>query len=51
MRLGREARIAYVPAARILHHGGDAARKGWRHVAWFIASACRFFAAHGWKIA
>lgn len=51
MRIGREAGVAYVPQARIVHHGGEAARKGWRHVGWFIASAWRFFARHGWKLA
>jgi GT2 family glycosyltransferase len=51
MRVGREAAIAYVPQVRIVHHGGEAARKGWRHVAWFVTSAWRFFARHGWKIA
>jgi GT2 family glycosyltransferase len=51
MRLGREAQVAYVPRARIVHHGGEAARKGPRHVAWFVCSAWRFFATHGWKIA
>jgi len=50
LRLGREASVAYVPAARIVHHGGEASRKGWRHVAWFLRSAWRFFATHGWKI-
>jgi len=51
LRVGREARVAYVPQARILHHGGEASRKGLRHVAWFVSSAWRFFARHGWKIA
>ncbi len=51
LRAGREATVAYVPQARIVHHGGEAARKGWRHVAWFLRSAWRFFATHGWKIA
>jgi GT2 family glycosyltransferase len=51
LRLGRESQVAYVPAARIRHHGGDASRKGLRHVGWFIRSAWRFFARHGWKIA
>ena len=51
VRLSREATIAYVPQARIVHHGGEASRKGWRHVAWFVTSAWRFFARHGWKIA
>lgn len=50
LRLGREANVAYVPAARIVHHGGEASRKGPRHVAWFLRSAWRFFATHGWKI-
>jgi len=51
LRIGREAGVAYVPEARIVHHGGDAARKGWRHVGWFVRSAWRFFSRHGWKLA
>ena len=50
MRLAREAKIGYAPRMRIVHHGGDASRKGWRHVAWFAGSARRFFALHGWKL-
>jgi GT2 family glycosyltransferase len=51
LRVGRESKVAYVPQARIVHHGGEASRKGWRHVLWFLASARRFFATHGWRIA
>ena len=51
LRAGREATVAYVASARIVHHGGEASRKGPRHVAWFLRSAWRFFAIHGWKIA
>lgn len=51
LRVGREAQVAYVPRARIVHHGGEAARKGIRHVAWFAGSAWRFFARHGWRLA
>ena len=51
LRAGREATVAYVPEARIVHHGGEASRKGLRHVAWFLRSAWRFFATHGWRIA
>ena len=51
LRMGRRAGVAYVPGARIVHHGGDASRKGPRHIAWFVRSAWRFFATHGWKIA
>jgi GT2 family glycosyltransferase len=50
LRLGREAKVAFVPASRIIHHGGDASRKGARHISWFLRSAWRFFATHGWKI-
>jgi hypothetical protein len=50
LRAGRESKVAYIPAARIVHHGGEASRKGIRHVAWFLRSAWRFFAIHGWKI-
>jgi GT2 family glycosyltransferase len=51
LRLGREAKVQFVPEARIVHHGGEAARKGPRHVSWFLRSAWRFFATHGWKLA
>ena len=51
LRLGREAQLQFVPEARIVHHGGEAARKGPRHVSWFLRSAWRFFATHGWKLA
>jgi GT2 family glycosyltransferase len=51
LRLGRESQVAYIPQARIRHHGGEASRKGLRHVAWFVRSAWRFFARHGWKLA
>lgn len=51
VRVAREAAIAYLPGARIVHHGGEAAGKGPRHVGWFLRSAWRFFATHGWKLA
>ncbi|KNH08820.1 Glycosyl transferase, family 2 [Candidatus Burkholderia brachyanthoides] len=43
------ARIAYVPSVRVLHHGGDAARKGFGHIRMFAASAFRFFHRFGWE--
>jgi GT2 family glycosyltransferase len=49
VRLSEVARNAYVPSVTIVHHGGGAARKGWRHVRWFVASGVRFYAKHGWK--
>ncbi|QJR16461.1 glycosyltransferase family 2 protein [Usitatibacter palustris] len=49
LRVGRESTVAYVPGARIVHHGGDASRKGVRHIAWFVASAWKFFSMYGWR--
>jgi hypothetical protein len=49
MRLNRVARTAYVPAMRIRHHGGGAARKGPRHIALFVKSGVRFYRKHGWR--
>jgi GT2 family glycosyltransferase len=51
LRLGRASRLAFVPAVRISHLGGDAARKGTRHTLLFIRSAVTFFQNHGWKFA
>ena len=36
MRLNRITKTAYVPSVEIGHHGGGAARKGLRHVGWFV---------------
>ena len=47
LRLSKVTRVAYCPQVRIVHHGGQAASKGWKHIAWFVKSARRFFAAHG----
>ncbi|WP_028218343.1 glycosyltransferase [Paraburkholderia oxyphila] len=43
------ARVVYLPAARVLHHGGGASRKGWAHIRMFVASAFKFFNRFGWK--
>ncbi len=49
VRLNRVTRSAYVPTVRVVHHGGGAARKGWRHIVHFTRSGTRFFNKHGWK--
>jgi GT2 family glycosyltransferase len=51
MRIRRRSEIAYVSRVRIVHHGGEAAKKGKTHVRLFLGSAFRFFRTHGWKIA
>lgn len=49
LRASAIARIAYVPAIRIVHFGGDASKKGWRHIRMFTISAYRFFNRFGWR--
>ena len=44
------AQVAYLPAVRVRHHGGGAARKGSSHIRMFAASAVRFFNRFGWKL-
>ncbi|CAE6726226.1 glycosyltransferase [Paraburkholderia domus] len=41
--------VVYLPAVRILHHGGGASRKGWLHVRLFVTSMVRFFSRFGWR--
>lgn len=49
VRLNRITKTAYVPSVEIGHHGGHAARKGLRHIVWFVKSGVRFYRRHGWK--
>jgi len=51
LRAAKITRLAYVPSVRIVHHGGHASRKGFRHIAMFGRSALRFFRTHGWRLA
>ena len=49
IRIGKISRIAYVPAVKIIHYGGQAAGKGPKHIAMFIRSGFTFFMRNGWK--
>jgi GT2 family glycosyltransferase len=49
LRMGQVGQIAYLPAMKIVHGGGNAAKKGLRHIAYFTRSALRFFNRHGWR--
>jgi GT2 family glycosyltransferase len=49
LRLASHGRVLWLPAMQIVHHGGYAARKGWRHVLLFAAGGRRFFRKHGWR--
>lgn len=49
LRLAAFGRILYLPAVRIVHHGGYAGRKGLKHVWLFMTAGIRFFRQHGWR--
>ena len=49
IRLNRVTRTAYVPSFEVVHHGGGASRKGFRHVAHFVKGGWRYYRKHGWK--
>lgn len=49
-RISQFAAIHRLPASRIVHGGGQAAHKGWRHIGLFCRSAIRFFQKHGWRV-
>ena len=42
--------IDYLPAMRLVHFGGHAAKKSWAHIRMFAGGAFRFFGKHGWKL-
>jgi GT2 family glycosyltransferase len=49
LRLRGQGRLVFEPAMRIVHHGGYAASKGWRHLKYFLNSGVLFFNRHGWR--
>jgi hypothetical protein len=48
-RLARLGRLRYVPSVGVVHAGGYTARRGWRHIRLFLASAGKYFSIHGWR--
>ena len=51
LRIQKIGRVVFLPSSNIIHFGGNSARKGLRHIKFFVISAFRFFQKHGWKIA
>ncbi len=49
MRMAELGDLIYVPQMKIIHTGGNAAKKGWRHIMRFLISAFYFFNSHGWR--
>lgn len=50
IKLRKQGRLAYVPEVKIIHFGGQAAKKGIGHVILFGRSMCLFFNRHGWRL-
>lgn len=50
IEMAKYGKIVYHPLVKIQHFGGNASRKGVKHIAYFIRSACRFFNKYGWRI-
>ena len=50
LRLGKQGKLACVPAMKIVHHGGHSAAKGWHHIRLFVRSGWRFFNTYGWRL-
>jgi GT2 family glycosyltransferase len=48
-RIAKIGRIDRVPNCRIVHAGGNASQKGFKHVGMFVRSAARYFGKHGWR--
>ncbi|MFK0639525.1 glycosyltransferase family 2 protein [Ochrobactrum sp. AP1BH01-1] len=50
LRVHSFSQIAYVPAVRLIHSGGNTSKKGFWHIRTFIRSAILFYKDHGLKI-
>jgi GT2 family glycosyltransferase len=49
LRIAKQGDIAIVPRMKIIHGGGNTAKKGLKHIGMFIRSGFRFFNTHGWR--
>jgi GT2 family glycosyltransferase len=48
-RIAKITRIDRIAHCRIVHAGGNASRKGAKHIGMFVRSAARYFSKHGWR--
>ena len=45
----RMGKIDYIPSGIVYHKGGNASKKGWKHIYFFLKSMITFFNLHGYK--
>ena len=49
LKMAAVGRVVEHRGIEIVHHGGQASRKGLSHVRWFVSGAFKFFRRWGWK--
>ena len=49
LKLARKGTVIEHRDIRVVHHGGNASRKGFQHIRWFVGGAARFFHHWGWR--
>ncbi|WP_084638817.1 glycosyltransferase [Haliea salexigens] len=49
LRLAALGELHYLPEMCVRHYGGETARKGLQHVAYFLRAGLRFFHRYGWR--
>jgi len=49
LRLTKYSQITYLTEVKIIHYGGQTAKKGLWHIKLFCQSAWQFFNLHGWR--
>jgi hypothetical protein len=50
MEMQKHGALHFLPSMKIIHYGGDTAKKGLRHIVMFISSSIKFFNQYGWKL-
>lgn len=49
LRIRESGQLVYLPAMKIVHLGGNAAKKGLWHIGLFVASGFKFYCRYGWR--
>lgn len=50
LRMHSIGALAYLPTMKIVHLGGNSAKKGLKHIGMFARSGARFYNTHGWRL-